>query len=114
VLAWQVKEWLPGVATTVFFAASIAATVGGLFRGHLLFVERFHRSGLTAERRRARGVTLVTDLGLALALALDGALLSSQRPLPAVLTGALGIGLALTRLVVEPATTAASFQEDGT
>jgi hypothetical protein len=114
VLAWQVKEWLPGLATTAFFAASIAATVGGVFRGHLLFVERFHRPGLMGERRRAQLVTLVTDIGLAVALGLDGAVLADQRPLPAVLTGALGIGLALTRLVVEPATTAASFEGDGT
>jgi predicted Ser/Thr protein kinase len=111
-LSWQVKEWLPGPATALFFAAGVAATVGSLFRGHLLFVERLHRTGLHAERRRARPVTLATDLGLALALAVDGALLATGRPLPAILTMALGIGLALTRLVVEPATTAASFPGD--
>ena len=110
-LAWQVKEWRPGVAMAVFFAIGLAATVGGFFRGHLLFTERVNGTGLDAERQRASSVTLGTDLVIALALVIDGSLLAFGRPVPAVLTIALGVGIALARLVIEPATTSATFAQ---
>ena len=110
-LTWQIKEWRPGITTAIFVATGIAATVSGVFRGHLLFTERVTGTGLAAERRRATTVTLVFDLLVALALAADGAILISLRPLAAVLTIALGVGIALARLVVEPATTAATFRQ---
>lgn len=110
-LAWQAKEWRPGVATAVFFAIGVAATVGGFFRGHLLFTERVNGNGLETERRRASSVTLGTDLAVALALVIDGGLLAFGRPVPAVLTIALGVGIALARLVIEPATTTATFAQ---
>jgi serine/threonine protein kinase len=110
-LTWQIKEWRPGITTAIFFATGIAATVSGVFRGHLLFTERVTGTGLAAERRRATTVTLIFDLLVALALAADGAILASLRPLAAVLTIALGVGIALARLVVEPATTAATFRQ---
>jgi hypothetical protein len=108
--AWQAKEWMPGVATSVFVGACIAATIAGVFRGHLIFTERLNPSGFPNERRRALPITLSVDLFLGLALAFDGLLLAGDRPLAAVLTAALGIGIALVRLVVEPATTSASFR----
>ena len=88
----------------------IAATVGGVFRGHLLFAERVTGSGFAAERARAAMVTIVVDLLVAMALAFGGAMLASLRPVAAVLAIALGVGIALTRLVVEPATSAATFR----
>jgi len=108
-LTWQIKEWRPGITTVVFVATSVAVTIGGVFRAHLLFTERVTGAGLASERRRAATATLVFDLLAALALTLDGAILASQRPLAAVLTIALGVGIALARLVVEPATSAATF-----
>lgn len=109
-LAWQTKEWVPGIATVIFLAIGIGSTVAGVFRGHLLFTERVNAAGLPAERRRALPVTLTADLLIALALAADGVMLAPSRPLVAVLTIALGVGIALARLVVEPATTSASFR----
>ncbi len=109
-LAWQIKEWRPGVTTAVFVAVGIAATVAGVLRCHLIFTERVNGPGLAAERRRALPVTLFIDLLLALALAADGIVLAATRPLAAVLTIALGVGIALARLVIEPATTSASFR----
>jgi hypothetical protein len=112
VLAWQVKEWHPGAAGAVFLALGVAATAGGVFRGHLLFTERLVGSegaGFRAERRRAMPATLTVDVLIALALVADGAMMSSTRPLAAVLTLALGVGIALARLVVEPSTTTATF-----
>jgi hypothetical protein len=109
-LAWQIKEWQPGIATTMFVIVGVAATVAGVFRGHLLFTVRVNSPHLAAERRRAMPVTLATDLLLALTLAADGVLLSASRPLAGVLTLALAIGIALARIVVEPATTSATFR----
>ena len=108
-LAWQVKEWNAGLTTAVFFIAGITATIAGVFRGHLLFTERVNRPRLAVERRRAVGVTLLMDIGLAGALLMDGLMISSSRPVAAVLTIGLGIGVALARLVLEPATTSGSF-----
>ncbi len=112
VLAWQVKEWHPGPAGVVFLVLGVAATTGGVFRGHLLFTERLVGSGgagFSAERRRATPATLVADLLIALALVVDGVIMSYARPLAAVLTLALGVGIGLARLVVEPSTTTATF-----
>jgi hypothetical protein len=109
--AWQIKEWNPGPAVTLFVIAGIAATVGGVFRGHLLFTERLNRSSFALERRKAVPVTLATDLVLAISLAVDGAVIAPLQPLTGVLTIALAVGLALARLLVEPATTAAAFKQ---
>jgi eukaryotic-like serine/threonine-protein kinase len=107
-VAWQVKEWQPGLATQLFTLVGVTATVGGVFRGHLLFTERMTRRSFAAERRRANPVTLVVDLVIALALAVDGLILQA-RPLATVLTIALGVGLALARLLLERSTAAAAF-----
>ena len=111
-LAWQVKEWHPGPAGVVFLAIGVAATIGGVFRGHLLFTERLAGAGggeFSAERRRASPATLIADLLIAMALLADGIIMAQRRPLAAVLTLALGVGIGLARVVVEPSTTAATF-----
>ncbi|MBI3048617.1 MAG: serine/threonine protein kinase [Acidobacteria bacterium] len=110
-LAWQVKEWLPGVTTAIFVATCVAATIGGVFRGHMVFSERVTGLEPASPGRSAATATLVVDLLVALALTADGALLAPQRPLPAVLTIALGIGIALARVVVEPTTTTATLRQ---
>jgi hypothetical protein len=95
----------------MFFVIGVAAAVGGFFRGHLLFTERVIGSGLDGDRRRASSVTLTTDLVIALALAVDGGLLASGRPVPAMLTIVLGLGIAIAKWVFEPRTTSASFAQ---
>ncbi len=107
--AWRIKEWQHGLPDQLFLAVGILATVAAIFRGHLLFTEKMNRRAFDAERRRAVPVTLGADLLIALAVFADGALLASARPLPAVLTMALAVGIAVTRLVLEPATTSAAF-----
>jgi predicted Ser/Thr protein kinase len=109
-LAWQIKEWHPGAALVIFGVVGVGATIAGIFRGHLLFTERMNPPGLAAEGRRAAPVTLVVDLLIAAALAADAAILSAASPLLAVLTAALGVGVALARLIVEPSTTRAAFR----
>lgn len=112
-LAWQIKEWQHGFADNAFVAVAILATVGGFFRGHLLFTERMNPPAFNAERLRARPITLGVDLLLAAVLAVEGWQLTSARPLAGTLTIALSIGLALTRLVIEPTTTRAAFDGRG-
>jgi serine/threonine protein kinase len=109
-VAWQIKEWLHGPASTVFIGISAAATIGAVLRGHLLFTEGTHDAGLHRERTRLAPVTLVLDLLLAAALAADAVALAPIRELAAALTVALAIGLALARLVLEPATTRAACE----
>jgi hypothetical protein len=110
-LTWQIKEWRPGTASGLFFAASVIATIAGIFRGHLLFAERVNSSRFAAELQRAVPVLFVADLSLAVALGIDGLLLAGIQPVASVLTVALGVGIALARLLVEPATTLASFNK---
>ncbi len=108
-LAWQIKEWHQGLANTAFVAIGVLATVGGVFRGHLVFTERMNPSGFPAERRRGGPVTVIVDVAIALVLGGIGLLVAADRPLVGVLTLGLAVGIALVRLVVEPATTAAAF-----
>jgi predicted Ser/Thr protein kinase len=111
-LAWQIKEWQQGTAAALFLVIGVAATISAIFRSHLLFTERLvgpRAVGFRAERRRATPATLAADLVIALALIMDGVTLSSSRPLASVLTMALGVGIALARLVLEPSTTTATF-----
>ena len=65
--------------------------------------------GLVAERRRTEQATLLVDAVIAVALVVDSALLSTRRPLAAVLIASLGVGIVLARLVLERSTTAAAF-----
>jgi predicted Ser/Thr protein kinase len=109
VLAWRIKEWQHGLPDQLFLAVGILATVAAMFRGHLLFTEKVNRGAFDAERRRAVPVTLGTDLLIALVVFADGVWLASTRPLPSVLTLALAVGIAVARLVLEPATTAGAF-----
>jgi hypothetical protein len=109
-LAWWVKEWQPGAALVVFILIGVIATVAGVFRGHVLFTERLNTRAFPHERRRADRVTLIVDVLMGAALLADGALLSADHPLAAVLIAGLGVGIALARLIVEPATSTAAFR----
>ena len=110
-LAWAINEGPGSTALAVFGAIGLAATVGGILRGHLLFIERVNPRALAAERRRTEPITVVTDTLIAGGLFVDSALLfSSGRSPPAVRPVAgLGTGIVLTRLILERSTAAAAF-----
>ena len=110
-LAWQIKEWRHGLADSAFISVAVLSTIGGFFRGHLLFTERMNPAAFDAERLRAHPITVAVDLFLAAILAVEGWQLTAVRPLAGTLTIALSIGLALTRLVIEPTTTRAAFEK---
>jgi predicted Ser/Thr protein kinase len=113
VVGWQIKDWIETpVTVAIFIALGTAATIGGVFRGHLVFTERMNRAHLTAERRRAARATTVVDLIVALLLVVDGVLVVRFRALPSVFTISLAVGIALAALILEPATTRAAFGED--
>jgi hypothetical protein len=113
-VAWQIKDWIETpVTVSLFLALSAVATIGGVLRGHLVFTERVNRALLAKERRRTRRATLLLDLLFAALLFFDGIIVSGFRALWAVLTISLSLGIALAALVLEPATTAAAFGEEG-
>jgi serine/threonine protein kinase len=111
VMLWNIKEIHPGPATLVFLVAGVLATTGTIFRGHLVFTEHLHRTTLAKQKARAGPVTLGVDGAIAAGLVWAGGLWATTSALPGVLTMALGIGIALARLVLEPSTTSAAFPD---
>jgi hypothetical protein len=114
VLLWVVKAWSgiegpSGLATAVFVASGIVATIAGVFRGHLMFTERVNRQNLASELARSAPVTLATDLAMMLALVIEGGQLAFSQPIGGLCTMAVGTGIGLARLILEPSTTAAAF-----
>lgn len=113
VAGWYVKYWIDSPVTlALFIALGASATIGGVFRGHLVFTERMNPGHLAGERRRASRVTTVVDLLMSTLLLIDGVIVAQLRALPAVFTISLAIGIALAATVLEPATTRAAFDDD--
>jgi hypothetical protein len=109
ILGWQIKEWIETPTTvSLFIALGVGAAIGGVLRGHLVFTERVNRRELVREHRRSVNVLLTVDLLMAAALVADATMLAAW-PLTLVLTMALGVGIALAALVLEPATTRAAL-----
>jgi predicted Ser/Thr protein kinase len=104
-LGWYIKEWhkVP-VTEFLFIGLGAAAAAGGVLRVHLMFTEYFNRQNLGLERRRIMRALLVADLSIAVALGIDAMMLRAW-PLTAMLILAIGIGVALAALVLDPATT---------
>jgi predicted Ser/Thr protein kinase len=108
--AWQIKDWIETpITVAIFVAIGAASTIGGVFRGHLLFTERMNRPHLSHERRRAARLIVLVDVLFAALLLVDGVIVARVRALPAVFTVSLAVGIALATLVLEPATTHAAF-----
>jgi serine/threonine protein kinase len=111
-VAWEIKEHFKSpLSLWTFVAIGIAATVNGVSRGHLLFTWRMNRSRLTHEWQRVRPAVVAIDLLMAAGLAIDGISFASVRPLWGMLTIAFSTGLALSTTLLEPATTAAAFDD---
>ncbi len=110
--AWQIKEWLrEPVSLWVFVLMGIAASVGGIVRGHLVFTDVMNRPHLISELRRTHRVRLFSDILIAVLLTADALLLASMWPLVTVLTMCLAAGIAIAAILMEPATTAALLGE---
>ena len=110
-LGWQIKEWVKvPVTVSIFIGLGASAATGGVLRGHLVFTEYLNRRNLLTERRRVARALVVVDVLMGSALVVDAFMLTAW-PLTAVLTIALGIGIALAALVLEPATTKATLED---
>jgi eukaryotic-like serine/threonine-protein kinase len=109
--AWQIKQWIhpSRVALWAFVLMGIAASVGGIVRGHLIFTDVMNRSHLPREMKRTRRVVIFADLLMAVTLAADALLVAPAQPLFAVLTILVATGIALAAILMEPATTVAVF-----
>ena len=113
ILVWSIKDRIETpVTVSLFLAFCAAATVGGVLRGHLVFTEVMNRPHLTLERRRMGGAIMAVDLITSALLFADTAIIARVGALWAVFALALGLGITLASLVLEPATTAAAFGED--
>jgi hypothetical protein len=112
-IAWQIKESYPSrAALWIFVAIGVGSAVSGILRGHFVFTEQMNRPRLADERKRTATIVTVVDILIALALVADGFTFVEVRPLWAMLTMALGLGIAMAALVMEPATTVAAFGAD--
>jgi hypothetical protein len=110
IVAWSIKEALPlPLARWLFVAVGMGAAIVGIVRGHLVFTQWMNPARLADERNRTTRVTMTGDLWIGACLFLDALLLVPTRPLYAVLTIGLAMGVALARMLMEPATTAAAF-----
>jgi len=108
-IGWKIKDWRHLSSDALFLVLGATATAGGVFRGHLLFTARWNTAALAAEARLARRMLLPIDLLFAAALGADALLLGASHALFSMLTASLAVGIALSRLVLEPATTRAAF-----
>jgi len=78
-------------------------------RGHLLFTERTRGTLVHKEQRRTRRPLMMLDLVFGAVFFLDALQLESMRVLPAVVAMALALAIALSTVLIEPATTSAAF-----
>ena len=62
----------------VFVVMGIAASVGGIMRGHLVFTDVMNRPHLASELARTKRVRLFTDVLMAALLTVDALLLASH------------------------------------
>jgi tRNA A-37 threonylcarbamoyl transferase component Bud32 len=111
-LSWAIKEAFREPKTLwAFVALGIAATIGGIARGHLLFTSALNAPRLASERMRIQPMLRAIDLFAAFVLTAEGLWIAPVRPLWGVLTAGLGVGVGLAALLMEPATSAAMFGE---
>jgi serine/threonine protein kinase len=107
---WQIKEWEPSLAARwAFLLLGMFAAVNGVVRGHLLFTDSAHPHQLAAERARTRVLTTVLDLAMAALLLLGASLISTGRPVAAVLVMGLAVGIASAAVLIEPSTSRAAL-----
>jgi tRNA A-37 threonylcarbamoyl transferase component Bud32 len=95
-----------------FIAIGVLGAIAAIVRGHLLFTSFVHYPRLTRERQRARRALVGGDLLIAVLLFGSAATIADARPVAAVLTMGLAVGIAAAALVIEPATTAGAFGEN--
>jgi hypothetical protein len=111
--AWNARSLLAGkLGDAVFLATLAAAIVAGILRLHLWFTSRSYPAELAWARTRAAVWVAVADVVFTGALIVAGALVGESRPELAVMLIAVGVGVAVAFLLIEPATARAAFHQD--
>lgn len=115
VVAWLVLlQSAERAADAAFVFVMVVATIGGLLRGHLLFAHRMHdRRTFLRELQQASTPLLSVDCVLGAGLVLEGLWVALSDAVPGALIAGFGLGVILTRIVLERSTTDAAFT-DGT
>jgi len=91
----------------------VVGTIGGVLRGHLLFAQQvYDRGTFLRQLQQTAGPLLGVDLALGAALVLEGLWVALAQAVPGALIAGLGIGVVLTRLVLERTTTEVAFGGD--
>ena len=107
---WSARGLIAGLpGRTLFMMALASVIVSANLRLHLWFTSRFYPAELPWVRARATRWVTAADWSFALTLVLAGLLVGDARSALAVLLIAVGIGTALSFLVIEPVTERAAF-----
>jgi protein kinase-like protein len=112
VAVWRVKDWLPEPAAMLLFLLIVlAASLGGALRVHLLFTERFNRSALEHQLRRTLRLMRAADWAIAAVMLIVALALARGHTATAAGFAAASVIVAVTFLLIEPATLEAAFPE---
>jgi predicted Ser/Thr protein kinase len=108
---WSARQLIGGaLGRGVFIIALAAAIVSCTLRLHAWFTSRWYPTELRRVRHRSATATRGADALLVVAMTTAGLLVSETNEPLAVLLFAVGIGIAVSFLVIEPATTRAAFR----
>jgi predicted Ser/Thr protein kinase len=111
IAAWRARGAIGGATGRVFFIVTLAAViVAANLRLHLWFTSRLYPAELKWLRGRVRRWIHAADWVFCLALIAGALMLGDDQSPLAILLLSFGIGAAVAFLVIEPATTRASFR----
>ena len=112
--SWRLGEWYrTTIPPWIFVGIGAGSMLAGVMRGHLLFTERFNGKRMLVERQRTSRPLTAIDLLISALLFADGIFTTAIKPTFSLLTMSLALAIGLSRLLIEPATSAAAFGQDG-
>lgn len=111
---WHVRDAAAGPRGTLLFLAALTAVVVAVaLRMHLLFAAKHYHMEWRAQHARSERWILAADMAFVLALLSEGLLVQSAEPRAAALLVASASAVAVSFVVIEPATTRVTFGEHG-
>ena len=109
---WRVRDLSAPFGTILFVLGLAGATAASAVRLHLLFVSQMDPAGWHDHHRRAARWRLVGDGLMAAVLLVEGVIALLERETWGMLLVAASVGVLVSFMLVEPATTNAAFGED--
>jgi hypothetical protein len=114
VAVWRVKDWIVEPAGMfAFLALVLAASLDGALRLHLVFMERYNIGALGRQARRVRPLLRAADWAIAAMTLLVALAIARSHTAIAAALGATAVVVAVTFLLIEPATEEAAFPSEG-